>query len=261
MNDRKVTVLGTAVTILLGLIAIALSVAAVVQYRGEPTGEPLPAVPASVPGPTTGAPSPGPSASPAASGSASGSASASASPGGSASPGAATVVVIGDAASVGDPAATWIGPTADALGWGEVVNLSAAGRGYLKQPRSCAVERCENEFALSIPEVKRLSPQVVVTFGGAVDGGYNIRDAAGSYYRALRAAAPNATIVALSPVTGQDTAPFWLTLHGRAISAEATAAGGTMVDLGQPGLGDGGTLSPDAQREISRLVVEKLRRP
>ena len=237
MDDRKVTVLGTAVTILLGLIAIALSVAAVVQYRGEPTGEPLPAVPASVPGPTTGAPSPGPSASPAASGSASGS------------------------ASVGDPAATWIGPTADALGWGEVVNLSAAGRGYLKQPRSCAVERCENEFALSIPEVKRLSPQVVVTFGGAVDGDYNIRDAAGSYYRALRAAAPNATIVALSPVTGQDTAPFWLTLHGRAISAEATAAGGTMVDLGQPGLGDGGTLSPDAQREISRLVVEKLRRP
>lgn len=255
MNEQKVTVLGTAVTILLGLIAIALSVAAVLQYRGEPSGAPLPAVPASTPGAATGTPSGVPSASASASG------SASPSPSGSASPGGATVVVIGDAASVGDPQATWIGPTADALGWGEVVNLSAAGRGYLKQPKSCAVQRCENEFALSIPEVKRLSPQVIVTFGGAVDGDYNIRDAAGSYYRALRAAAPNAKIVALSPVTSQDTAPFWLTLHGRAISAEATAAGGTMVELGQPGLGDGATLSPDAQREISRLVVEKLRRP
>lgn len=228
-DREKLSILGL---IALAVLALVLSGAALVQHRGGTT--------VAKPSPTQGASESSPSGDPTA-GANPGLAGSTATPTGP----APTVVIMGDSFSVGDPSTTWVGPASEGLGWGKVVNLSSPGRGFLRGPRSCGFEICAN-FEGSITLITKESPDVVVTFGGTADGDYSLDPAARSYFAALRQALPDATLVALSPVTGEKQAAYWLTLHKRAITAGVTAAGGTMIDVGQPGLGDGRDLSTRA---------------
>lgn len=171
--------------------------------------------------------------------------------------GAGVVVVIGDSYSVGDPASTWVGAAAAELGWGEVVNLASPGRGYVATPRSCDFDPCA-PFPGSVPAIVEAGPDVVVTVGGTADGDYGLAEPAEAYFAALREALPDAQLVAIAPVTTEDTAEYWLTMHAQTIGAAVEAVGGTMVDAGQPGIGDGDSLSAEAQAEIAAAVVAEL---
>lgn len=254
------TRLGIVGLILLVVITVALSGAALVRHRPVTA---TPANPASSAGNgvTSAAPTNAMSTVPssavaasssgsAASSSASGSAVASNTPTGN-----LTVVILGDVNSIGD--STWVSAAAQELGWGNVVNLSSAGRGYLAVPGQCDFAPC-TRFIGTIPVVVKSQPDVVVTFGGVADGDFSITAPAANYYRALRTALPNAKIVAISPVTTESTAPFWLTLHSRSIRDGVEAVGGTFVDVGQPALGSGKTLSEQAHSAIAAQVIKRL---
>lgn len=166
-----------------------------------------------------------------------------------------TVVVIGDSYSLGDD--SWVATAAAELGWGEVVNLSSPGRGFLTNPRSCDFEPCAR-FGGTVDAIAGVNPDLVVTFGGTADGDYALDDAPSNYFRALREALPDAELVALNPITGDSTAPYWLTLHAQNIRAAVEAVDGTFINIGQPGTGDGDTLTAETQGEIAQAVVDAL---
>lgn len=252
------TWLSIAGLVVLGIVAAVLGVAALLQNRAPVSAEPAaprPAVTQSQ-APSPELPAPSPSASgpePSVTESVEPTVSASEAP--TQSP--QKVVVIGDSYSVGDPSSTWIGAATQGLGWGEVVNLSSPGRGFVAKARSCDFTPCSN-FEGSIPLIVKAKPDVVVTFGGAADGDYDIKDAAASYFSALRKALPDARIVALSPISTDAQAPYWITLHQKSIKAAVEAVGGTLVDVGQPALGDGKKPSAKAQQQIADKVVAQL---
>ena len=231
--------------IVLAIVAAALSVAALVQNRASMTAVPAPSLPAVTPSssPEQTAPSPSVSVSPTAS---------------ETKPQAPPkVVVIGDSYSVGEPAATWVGPAAAGLGWGEVVNLASPGRGFVTKPRSCNFQPCVN-FEESIPLIVKAAPDIVVTFGGAADGDSEVEAAAAAYFKALRKALPDAEIVALTPVSTASKEPAWVASQRQAIAAAVAAVDGTLVDVGQPGIGGGRKLSAEAQKQIAGKVVAQL---
>ena len=251
-NTTRLSIVGLVV---LALLALGLSVAALRQ-PGRVTATPAPS--------TT---EPSAAGAPTASSSVESSPAQSATPSPSAAVSSATpsptptkqvtVVIVGDAFSVGAPAQTWVGPAAEKLGWTNVVNLSSPGRGYIAAPKSCEFTPCAN-FAGTLPLVKEAKPDVVVTFGGTADGDFSLKEPAASYYKALRAAFPDAKLVAISPVTTEAQAPYWLTLHSQTIRTGVQGAGGTFVDVGQPGLGNGATLSADAHAAIAQRVIDRL---
>ena len=174
-------------------------------------------------------------------------------------PSATSVVIIGDENSVRDDAPTWVDAAAAALGWTDVTNLSSPGRGYLALPSTCSFDPC-GTFEQSLPGIIESDPDVVITFGGTSDGDVSLDEAIPSYYKSLRDALPDAQIVGVSPVLASDEsdAPYWLTLHRRNISAAMTSVDGVFVDAGQPGLGEGETLSAAAQQGIADAVIEAL---
>lgn len=243
--------------ILLGLLAVVLSALALTRFR------PMEAAPASTSRPSatlTGSagveatPSTSVAASPSAP---AGSPSASA-PASSAAPvSGPSVVVVGDSFSIGEPSDTWVGTTTAELGWGTVTNLSSPGRGYIKTPRSCDFEPCAT-FVGTIPAIAEAGPDIVVTFGGTADGDSSLAEAASEYFAALREALPQAELVAVSPVTTDEPAPYFLTMHNDTIRDGVEAVGGTFVDVGQPGVGDGEILSSEAQAEIAQQLIDQL---
>ncbi|NLE96912.1 MAG: SGNH/GDSL hydrolase family protein [Propionibacterium sp.] len=166
-----------------------------------------------------------------------------------------TVVVIGDSHSIGDD--TWVDIAADELGWGDVVNLSSPGRGYLAAPRSCDFEPCAN-FGGSVDAIAEAAPDLVITFGGFNDGDYSIADPAASYFATLRDALPDAELVGIAPVTSTDEAAYWLTLHARSINAALGSVDGVFVDPGQPGVGDGDVIGAEAQAVVAAAVIDAL---
>ncbi|MGO1383676.1 MAG: hypothetical protein ACTHU1_02640 [Arachnia sp.] len=101
-------------------------------------------------------------------------------------------------------------------------------------------------------------PDVVVTFGGIADGDQDLSDAAGQYFAALRAALPDAELIAISPVTSEEPAPYFLNLHDQTIRAAVEAVGGTFIDVERPGVGDGEQLSAESQGEIADAIIAAL---
>lgn len=226
--------------VLLAVVAIGLSVVAVVQHRGATPTSAAPQPSTTVPAPVETTPvEPG--------------TNATTDPAGT-TPDGPAVVVIGDGASVGD---SWVTQAAAGLGWGDVTNLSTDGRGFVASPTDCGFEPCAN-FIGSIDAIVEASPDVVVTFGGTVDGDYSLEGPAADYFEALRAALPEAEIVAIAPIATDAEAPYWLTLHKRTITFGVESVDGRIVDVGQPALGNGDTITPDAYAEIARVVVEQL---
>lgn len=251
---RDTTRLSIVGLVVLALLAVGLSVAALRQ-PGRVTATPAPAQSSTTVPPTA---SPATDSSPAQSSTpAPSSASSSATP--SSTPVTPrTVVIVGDSYSLGASTQTWVGPVAEKLGWTTVVNLSSPGRGYLATPRQCDFVPCAT-FEGTIPKVVESQPDVVVTFGGFADGDFSITALTADYYRTLRASLPGTQIVALSPVTTEaGPAPYWLTLHSQSIRDGVEAVGGTFVDLGQPGLGNGEALSAEAHAAIAQRVIDRL---
>jgi len=167
---------------------------------------------------------------------------------------APTVLVIGDSYSVGDPSATWIGAVAEALGWGQVTNVSSPGRGFVTAPDACEFTPCAT-FIGSIGLIAENAPDIVVTFGGEADGDYSLAGPADEYFQALRQVLPSAEFLAISPVTGGDSAPIWLSMHRETIAAAVEGVDGQFVDVGQPGIDDGDSLSASAHAEIAQRVI------
>lgn len=258
---RNTTKLSVAGVVVLALLAVVLSAAAMLQYRGG-TAEPAPSprapseptspqTPAATPDATeTDSPEPSPTETeteiddPVTEST------------GQTGEGL-TVVVIGDSFSVGAESETWIGQASEALGWGNVVNLSSPGRGYSALPRACDFEPCSN-FPGSVSAITDADPDVVITFGGVADGDFSITDAAANYFNQLRAALPEAHLVAISPVTTADSAAYWLTMHSRSITDAVESVDGIFIDVGQPGLGDGEVLSQQAHTEIADVVIQEM---
>ena len=250
-NTTRLSIIGLVV---LGLVALGLSIAALRQPRtvaavpstGQSSTTSVPTVSPSPEASSAQTPTPAPSTSPT---------SATPSP----TPTTRlTAVIVGDSFSVGEPTQSWVGPVAAKLGWTNVVNYSSPGRGYLAAPRACEFKPCAN-FVGTLPLVVAAQPDVVVTFGGVADGDVTIKTAAADYYRALRAALPDAQVVAISPITTDAEAPYWLrSLHAQSIKAGVEAVGGSYVDVGQPGLGNGNALSAEAQAAIAQRVNNRL---
>lgn len=166
-------------------------------------------------------------------------------------------VIAGDSNSLGEAEDTWLQTTAEELGWGSVVNLSAPGRGYSATPRECADSPCA-PFPGMVQEIAELEPDVVVTFGGVADGDVPLTTVAAQYFSELREALPDAQIIAISPVYSGAAVPNWAPLHRESIRAGVEAADGTFVDVGQPSLGDGDGMSADAHAELAQTVIDNL---
>lgn len=73
-------------------------------------------------------------------------------------------VVMGDSNSLGDIETIWLGSTMEELGWDSVQNLSAPGRGYVTVPRECVDSPCAS-FPGTVEAITEFQPDVVVTFG------------------------------------------------------------------------------------------------
>lgn len=236
----------------LALVAIGLSAAALVQNQ---TAIPTPSVPSTVASPAKST-SPTPMETVTQSGSQPPpeSTSAYSPPAGN---DGSKVVIIGDAYSVADASDLWVPKVADTLSWASVSNFSERGRGYIASPSTCDVSACSN-FAGTIPAVVAEDPDVVVTFGGMADGDQDLSDAAAQYFTALRSALPDAELIAVSPVTSEQPAPYFLVLHDQTIRAAVEAVDGTFIDAERPGVGDGDELSSEAQDEIAEAVIAAL---
>lgn len=167
------------------------------------------------------------------------------------------IAVVGDSNSIGGPADTWAGLVGDELAWENVTNLSAPGRGYISTPRSCDDSPCA-PFSGTVEAVAENNPDIVIIFGGVADGDVPITETAAETFADLRSALPEAEIIAISPVYSEETVPNWAPLHAASIQAGVEAAGGTYIDVGQPSLGDGETMSAEAHAEIARIVIETL---
>lgn len=233
--------------ILLALLAVGLSLAAVLQNR---PATPARAVPAptntlmSLPTPTPSTtPTPTPTDSP-----------TSSSPSATPSTKLTSVAIVGDATSLAKGPDGWVERTARALKW-QVTNLSAPGMGFTKVASRCA-DRCTT-FKGIIPAVADAKPDVVIVFGSMADGDYPIGPESREFFTALRKALPKTTIVALSPVMTKEGQLGWIRLHRNNIKAAVAAVDGRFVDIGQPAFRSG-ALSAKGQEQVSKRVVSAL---
>lgn len=229
--------------ILLALLAVGLSLAAVLQNRPAAPARAVPA-PTSLPTPTPSTtPTPTPTDSP-----------TSSSPSATPSTKLTSVAIVGDATSLAKGPDGWVERTARALDW-QVTNLSAPGMGFTKVASRCA-DRCTT-FKGVIPAVADAKPDVVVVFGSMADGDYPIGPESREFFTALRKAAPKTTIVALSPVMTKQGQLGWIRLHRNNIKAAVAAVDGRFVDIGQPAFRSG-ALSAKGQEQVSKRVVSAL---
>lgn len=245
---RVKTVMGMIGLVILAIVALGLSAAALMRFSPtEPTtAEPPPPQnsPAATPTSETTGPtatnSPNPRRSPTAP-----------------TENGPTVVILGDSHSHGDPEQTWVGEVSEQLGWGTVENMSAPGRGYLAAPRECDTEPC-TRFIGTVEAIAEQNPDLVIVFGGAADGDLDIGPASLEFFQELREALPEAALVGISPVSTESPTPYWLTLHTNSIEIAVSTVNGEFIDVGQPGEGDGESLSSRARDEISATIVDAL---
>lgn len=171
-------------------------------------------------------------------------------------PAPVTAAFIGDSYTAGtgasDPAHSWAGLFAAARGW-DAANLARGGTGYLTSPtgakarEACGEDVCPN-YAAEIHDAAQARPDVVVVAGGRNDGSAvtpALRDAVTGFYQALRAALPNARIVAISPIWAADTPQPDPAEYKALVRQAATAVGGEYVELGEPFAGHPEMIGPD----------------
>lgn len=173
-------------------------------------------------------------------------------------------VFLGDGfTAAGATGKSWATLVSQSKGWQET-NLSVAGMGYLATPASCPQPPCSN-FAGMVSKVVASKPTVVVVAGGNADGDQDVAPAATSLFKALRAALPDARIIAVSPLSGYSAAPSWLKAHGPSIKAAVTSVQGEYLDLGQPLTGKpdlvvgNGLPSAEGHQTLADAVLERLK--
>lgn len=144
-------------------------------------------------------------------------------------------------------------------GWIEK-NFGVGGTGYITAIDSataqdaCSLDRCPS-YTEKIADAAAIQPDTVVVSGGrnesdkADDQGY--AEGVADFYRQLRAALPDAQIIAASPIWSAGSPPAGLAKVGDAVRAGVTAVGGTYLDIGEPLRGHPEWLIADAKHPNS----------
>lgn len=164
-------------------------------------------------------------------------------------------VSIGDSYSAGAGATTpeegWVFRLAGAEGW-NLMDLSRGGTGYLSSLTGNAKAACGLGYCPSYPEMIKdasaAAPDLVLVAGGRNDTGRDPGDESAAvrrFYTGLRAAAPKAKIVAVSPLWDASAPPAPLAAIAADVKAAAMSIGGTYLDIGQPLQGHPELLSGD----------------
>jgi|GEM_PF-492489 len=145
-------------------------------------------------------------------------------------------VFVGDSYSLGagGDGTNWTTLLSAAAGWTEV-NLARGGTGYTtgSTGSTCSLDYCPS-YQEMIPEVAATDPDIVVVSGGRNDGSGFDREAIGTFYSSLRAAVPDARIIAVSPLWDSEPTPDWLVTLEEDVRYSATTSGGEYADIGQP---------------------------
>ncbi|GAA2183636.1 hypothetical protein GCM10009785_28060 [Brooklawnia cerclae] len=145
-------------------------------------------------------------------------------------------VFVGDSYSLGagGDGTNWTTLLSAAAGWTEV-NLARGGTGYTtgSNGSTCALDYCPS-YQEMIPEVAAADPDIVVVSGGRNDGSGFDREAIGTFYSSLRAAVPDARIIAVSPLWDSEPTPDWLVTLEEDVRYSVTTSGGEYADIGQP---------------------------
>lgn len=145
-------------------------------------------------------------------------------------------VFIGDSysAGAGGNGTKWTTIVANAQGWKEV-NLARGGTGYIatSTENGCGLEYCPS-YPEMIEDAVEADPAIVVVAGGRNDGDGFDPVAISDFYVALRAALPDASIYAVSPLWDDDATPEWITRMSRDVQAAVEPVDGLFLDVGQP---------------------------
>lgn len=145
----------------------------------------------------------------------------------------------------------------------KLVNLACSGAGFI------AVGGCGTNYAGLIGQAVQAQPTVVIVQSSSNDMGQSdaaIDKATTATMAALRAALPDATIVALSTVWNEESSPpAEVESSSRAIERAAAAQHGIYLDLGQPLEGhpewmqsDDVHPTSDGQRVLAESVRDRL---
>ncbi len=143
------------------------------------------------------------------------------------------VVGIGDSILEGhgvDSGQAWLAVLAEKDGW-RLTNLASDGSGF------ATVGDNGDTFADQVMVAEKLNPDVVIISGSSNDLGatdVKIAQATTATIDALRAALPNAKIVAVSAVWGDTPLPDQMTTITADVAAATIAVGGSYLDIGQP---------------------------
>jgi lysophospholipase L1-like esterase len=149
-----------------------------------------------------------------------------------------TVAFIGDSYTFGTGAQNrlnrWSTQVSASLGWTEE-NFGKGGTGYVSVSQQCNGP-CTN-YAGSIKEAKAVKPALVIVAGIRNDASLpaDVLDPAiADFYTALRAALPDAKIIAISPIWNAVKPPERVNTIGLEIKAAVESVQGSYLDIGQP---------------------------
>jgi acyl-CoA thioesterase I len=179
-------------------------------------------------------------------------------------PSGQTVVAIGDSIMDGhglDDAQSWPEVVARTHGW-NLTDLAADGDGFVTPGNDGTT------FADQVTKAIKLHPSMVILSGSSNDLGKDetqVEAAITAAIAKLRAALPDAAIVAASPVWREDAFPAQLTQIANAVAHAVRAAGGTVLTFadplrGHPELMQSDDVHPTAagQLAIAALVEQRL---
>lgn len=165
---------------------------------------------------------------------------------------------IGDSYTAGagsSSGAGFVDSVASAHGW-QALNLGVGGTGYIttgeaQDPEdaraACGLDYCPN-YGEVINSAADANPAVVVVSGGRNNSWAKIgltAEYVNRFFTELRAALPNARIIATSPLWDDDPAPAVIGQIGSAVQTAVAAVGGEYVDVGQPLAGDAALVAAD----------------
>jgi acyl-CoA thioesterase-1 len=180
----------------------------------------------------------------------------------------ARVAYLGDSYTVGTGATTaadgWVSLLDDVFGW-RGMNLGCGGSGYVSPGGSCGKTYDER-----IADVVASRPDAVVVSGGLNDARNTddlneLKLEIDRTFADLRAALPDAEIVAVSPVWGAGRTPPTITIMGAVVETAVAKVDGTFLDIGQPlyarpdlMIDDGIHPNDGGHRAIAQAVAEAL---
>jgi len=156
----------------------------------------------------------------------------------------ATVVTLGDSITAGhgvDAGEDWVALVAEERGW-SATNLSDDGSGFL------SIGNNGDTFADQARLAVALDPELILIGGSSNDFGRDdaaLEAATLATISYLHDALPDAEIIGLSTLWGNDYYPDQLPLIDGQVKRATTLAAGIFLDLGQPLVGGAGLMQSD----------------